>query len=1066
MSLLPFKMAPSTPTTISRYKPAVIAITVISAAYVLYLLRQQVIESNELPQTQNINLHRSNAVRRHGSRRRRMSNTTEPILSSRAVHQALANSAMRRGRLESYGTYVVDWEGRADDTTAVVELRLEYLRNLESLREADWPESLWLALCEQYPRALFRAFLHTEFQAPLSNAEAAELRSMLDTELEVPQYLNEIERFNTEMRGLQNQRNDQEMSEEQFTRIADGGGQVDGAGETVSLNAFVQSLERQDTVVESESDDSLDEGADHDSLNTSQNMMDLLYHIGGEQARRAFYVHRGVQCNSCGALPIQGIRYHCINCYDYDLCEPCEAGQVHIKTHVFLKIRLPGPTRGGVKDVTPPWYPGKPEMTRETLPSWVSRNLLRDVKIDKTELDALYDQYRNLAGATYEADLSGIGMAIDRAGFDQYFAVSGKSRHSPPLLVYDRIFAFYDTNNDGLIDFEEFVKGLMNLQDDSRDAKLRRIFRGYDLDDDGYVDRKDFLRMFRSYYAYIKEINRDVVSHLEEEYTSDGLRELLASSQPISAAFTGAIPHGHSSRAGMAKEPDTNGDLVIHDQHGVLVDDSDPHEDRSNVIVAAALGSSTHLRSINTSRSFRPQSTRDRPTIVRDNVSVVEGRPHRDGTSRDEIAGDDPENANRWPPIYNTNIETSDIVAALGHEIRLEDITDPVDRSKVLQAQAERLDLEYDRETQERANNALRERWRRRQFYTDQEEGMSRPLGYTEEDSSDEEKDMETSEPNSAFISRRPSMRSRSSSKVRFEDNLTDNDFETRSNTSSRSIPVNERWGGFELSEAEREIGKEILYQTVQQSYNELLDILFKEKEDLSLLARRTRAVRQVRADEIRKYVEELKQGEKSQDDALRAADMLRTEELFATAVNGDARMSPNLNIDPETASITSQNALIESTDDATISTRDLVDDLSTRPDLTMPQFRPDHDSGSETKADPTIPQNRPDRSLPPTPSVLISPKIEPKPRQPLSEATLACYVAHNAHDMEVKERGGPGRISFEEFAAKMIEDQGDEVEKALGRLEKDEHVEGKWPKTAGLGKLQFIGAWLEWASF
>jgi hypothetical protein len=1059
-------MAPSTPTTISRYKPAVIAITIISAAYILYLLRQQVTESNELPQTQNINLHRSNAIRRHGSRRRRMSNTTEPIRSNRTVHQALATSAMRRGRGDSYGPYIVLWEEPAGDTTAVVELRVEQLRNLESLREADWPEGLWLALCEQYPRALFRAFLRAEFQAPLSNAEAVELRSMFDTDLEVPEYLHEIELFNAEMRDQRSRRIDHAIAEEQTTGNANGEAQVDGAAETVSLNALGQSLERQETVVESESDDSEDDGADRDSLNTSRNMMDLLYHIGGEQARRAYYVHRGVQCNSCGALPIQGIRYHCINCYDYDLCEPCEAGQVHIKTHVFLKIRLPGPTRGGVKEVTPTWYPGKPEMTRESLPSWVSKGLLRDVKIDKTELDALYDQFRSLAGASYEADSLGIGMAIDRAGFDQYFAVSGKSRHSPPLLVYDRIFAFYDTNNDGLIDFEEFVKGLMNLQDDSRDSKLRRIFRGYDLDDDGYVDRKDFLRMFRSYYAYIKEINRDVVSHLEEDYTSDGLRELLASSQPISAAFTGAIPHGHSSRAGLAKEQDANGDLVIQDQYGTLADDSEPHEDRSNVIVAAALGSSSHLRTIHTPRSFRPQSTRDRPTIVRDNDSVVEGRPHRDETTRDETAGDDPENADRWPPIFNLTIETADIMAALGREIPLEDITDPLDRSKVLQAQAERLDLEYDRETQERANNALRERWRRRQFYTDQEEGMSRPLGYTEEDSSDEEKDMETSEPNSAFVSRRPSMRSRSSSKVRFEDSLTDNEFETRSNTSSRSIPVNERWGGFELSEAEREIGKEILYQTVQQSYNEVLDILFKEKEDLSLSARRTRAGRDVRADEIREYVEGLKQGEKSQDDALRAADMLRTEELFATAVNGDARMSPNLNIDPETASIASQNALIESTDDGSISVQDLVNGLSTRPDLTMPQFRPDHDSTSETRADPTLPQNRPDHSSPPPPTVTILPKIVSKPRQPLSEATLAWYVTHDAHDMEVRERGGPGRISFEEFAAKMIEDQGDEVEKALGRLEKDEHVEGKWPKTAGLGKLQFIGAWLDWASF
>lgn len=1062
-------MAPSTPTTLIRYKPAVIAVTVISAAYVLYLLRRHVLENKEPPQTQSINLHRSNAIRRHGSRRRRRSTTAEPVSHRIRIEHAVAHASQRD---EPYGIYVVNWERRENETTNIVrgpgvELRTDNLRNLELLRGPDWPESLWHALCEQYPTALFRAFLRTEFHAVLSNEDAEELRSTFTTELEVADYLREIASFNAEMRERRSLQDNQQVSEEESAWVANGQGQVDGTGETVSLNAFVQSLERQETVVESDSDDFLDEGADRDSLNTSQNMMDLLYHIGGEQARRAYYVHRGVQCNSCGALPIQGIRYHCINCYDYDLCEACEAGLVHIKTHVFLKIRLPGPTRGVVKDVTPPWYPGKPEMTRETLPTSISRNLLKDIKIDKTELDALYDQFRSLAGASYESDSFDIGMAINRAGFDQYFAVSGQSHHSPPLLVYDRIFAFYDTNNDGLIDFEEFVKGLMNLQDESRDAKLRRIFRGYDLDDDGYVDRKDFLRMFRSYYAYIKEINREVVTHLEEEYTADGLRELLGSSQPISAAFTGAIPHGHASRAGVGKERGANGDLIVPDEQGALENDSDPHEERSTVIASATLGSRGNLRDNRPFRSFGPQPMRDGPVTADVEANfVIEAITHVHDATEDLTSDEPPNLVYEWPPI--NVIEISDIVAALGREIPLEEIMDPLDRSRVIHAQAVRLSLEYDRDTQERADNALQDRWRRRQFFTDQEEGMSRPPGYTEEDSSDEENDMEPSEsaPNSAFMSRRPSMRSRSSSKVRFEDSLTDNDFETRSNTSSRSIPVNERWGGFELSEAEREIGKEILYQTVQQSYNELLDILFKEKEDLCLSARRTRAERRVRANEIRKYVEGQKENKESQDDSLRAADMLRTEELFATAVSGDARMSPSLNIDPETASITSHNALIESTDDGSPSVPDLDTDSGTIPDPTMPQFRPDHETHSGTRFDPTFPQNRPDRSSPPTPPMSNTPKLDPKSRQPLSNAALAVLVTHDVYDVEAKERGGPGKISFEEFAAKMIEDQGDEVEKALGRIEKDEDREGKWPKSAGLGKLQFIGAWLDWASF
>jgi hypothetical protein len=53
-------------------------------------------------------------------------------------------------------------------------------------------------------------------------------------------------------------------------------------------------------------------------------------------------VHRGIICSSCNDV-IRGIRYMCANCTDYDVCEACEKKDVHYKTHVFLKIRIPIP---------------------------------------------------------------------------------------------------------------------------------------------------------------------------------------------------------------------------------------------------------------------------------------------------------------------------------------------------------------------------------------------------------------------------------------------------------------------------------------------------------------------------------------------------------------------------------------------------------------------------------------------------------------------------------------------------------------------------------------------------
>jgi len=51
-------------------------------------------------------------------------------------------------------------------------------------------------------------------------------------------------------------------------------------------------------------------------------------------------LHKGVCCDGCGMHPIVGVRYKCMNCPDYDLCEGCEARGVH-DHHVFLKLKQP-----------------------------------------------------------------------------------------------------------------------------------------------------------------------------------------------------------------------------------------------------------------------------------------------------------------------------------------------------------------------------------------------------------------------------------------------------------------------------------------------------------------------------------------------------------------------------------------------------------------------------------------------------------------------------------------------------------------------------------------------------
>jgi hypothetical protein len=52
-------------------------------------------------------------------------------------------------------------------------------------------------------------------------------------------------------------------------------------------------------------------------------------------------IHRGICCNRCGKENIQGIRYKCVQCMNFNLCENCENNYIHDMRHIMVKIRFP-----------------------------------------------------------------------------------------------------------------------------------------------------------------------------------------------------------------------------------------------------------------------------------------------------------------------------------------------------------------------------------------------------------------------------------------------------------------------------------------------------------------------------------------------------------------------------------------------------------------------------------------------------------------------------------------------------------------------------------------------------
>ena len=40
-------------------------------------------------------------------------------------------------------------------------------------------------------------------------------------------------------------------------------------------------------------------------------------------------VHEGIECDGCEMNPIRGLRFKCLDCPDFDLCEECYNREVH-----------------------------------------------------------------------------------------------------------------------------------------------------------------------------------------------------------------------------------------------------------------------------------------------------------------------------------------------------------------------------------------------------------------------------------------------------------------------------------------------------------------------------------------------------------------------------------------------------------------------------------------------------------------------------------------------------------------------------------------------------------------
>ena len=896
--------------SVSRYRLAILAVTALAAGCSIYYIR----ENFWLDSSSSQGLRRRNAVHRPRPRRTRR-DTGEPASVeprapvSRATIDAMLRVFDEQGPNYRYGDYESDIQG----TFVSCELRRNTLASGTHLQEVF---QLRPELAELVSRLIEQDFVRamlTQLLGPanlIARAEMQHLRAELESRglRQGAVHLATMSWTHSDEDISGYERSESGTTRRQSRPLGEGGGlrqhppddlidfgqQIEGdlpSSEPVTQGSMLlpEQLDFSETVAGEEAE-GLGTGTtgDDDSRREGQSLLKLLYYVAEDQSRKDGYVHRQVTCNQCNACPIRGIRYRCANCVDFDLCEQCEATQEHQPTHIFYKVRIPAPFPflGNPRQPQPVWYPGKPLSLPLNLPRNMIQRFARASKFEDSEVAALWDQFRCLASQPWPNDPNHLRMAVDHSAFDKCFMPNTSLRSPPPNLIYDLMFSFYDTDGNGLIGFEEFVMGLACIREKggkTNHNKLLRIFSGYDLDRDGYVCRKDFLRMFRAYYALMKELTREVIAGIEEDVLDNGqsTRDVATSSRPLSSVFHGSIHRGQPSRTGDGKSLDRFGDLILPLGQEITREtcdgEGDHHEAVADVVEQNSFGNLASAfnfeRLHNLSRFATPDAIAnihylgdrilsdiglgndsDGEEYTHDDDRYITGATgnmdHDENIQDETVTGAQRQwtDSSTWPPNW---IDPSDAEKALGRKTQLKDVTDDADRSKVVRAAVERIAQENRDRRQNVRNEGISNRWQRRHFYLDEEDGATQPEGYKKEllASLDTENTDENANGQSTMNGHpRLSRRSRSSSKVRFEDDLLDEPCGTRSRSStsvsSRSIPIGERWGGFEIPEPEKDVGREVLYQVTHEALNEMLDPIFKYREDLAMEILRTKAHR------------------------------------------------------------------------------------------------------------------------------------------------------------------------------------------------------------------------------
>lgn len=138
---------------------------------------------------------------------------------------------------------------------------------------------------------------------------------------------------------------------------------------------------------------------------------------------------------------------------------------------------------------------GKSILTEEDI-EFIARNTAMDQM-------AVESQYRNFLSKHPDGRIS-------RKSFHDMMKEAYPGTDTERLEKH--IFRMYDTNDDGHIDFREFMIVLYIMSNGSPEENLKQIFRVFDINNDGSISLKELKRIVKDLFHLINESNADQAS--------------------------------------------------------------------------------------------------------------------------------------------------------------------------------------------------------------------------------------------------------------------------------------------------------------------------------------------------------------------------------------------------------------------------------------------------------------------------------------------------------------------------------------------------------------------------